>query len=115
MACFLVPLAEAVAVTAIKTLLPRSAGAFMARLSWLTRLLYGGSILLAFEHLWHGEISPFFPFLTAVKDGEVAGMLEEMSTVGVSMAVLVTLVWVGMVLVAQRLEARTDTIKGALA
>jgi len=34
-------------------------------LGWLTNMLWGGSLLLAFEHVWHGEETPWFPFLTA--------------------------------------------------
>ena len=60
----------------------------------MTNLLWGGSALLAFEHLWHGEVVPWFPFLTAMSDpADKAEMLYEMSTVGVTMAVLITLVW----------------------
>ena len=77
---------------------------FSVKLGWLNRLLWGGSALLAFEHLWHGEIVPFFPFLTAVADGEVSGMLAEMSTTGVMMAVLVTVVWAAMLLVSSAME-----------
>ncbi len=70
---------------------------FSHKLKWLRNLLWGGSSLLAFEHLWHGEIVPWFPFLTAAGDPEEAAMMvREMSTVGVSMAALVTLVWAGM-------------------
>ena len=50
--------------------------------------------MLCFEHIWHGEVVPFFPFLTAMSDpGDTAEMLHEMSTVGVTMAALVTAVW----------------------
>ena len=37
---------------------------FSSKLKRLNYMLLGGSGLLAFEHLWHGEIAPFFPFLT---------------------------------------------------
>jgi hypothetical protein len=67
-------------------------------------MLWGGSALLAFEHVWHGEVVPFFPFLTAVKDGEAAGMLHEMATAGVGMALLVTAVWGLMVAVSSFME-----------
>ena len=70
---------------------------FSGKLKWLRNLLWGGSALLAFEHVWHGEVVPWFPFLTAAGDPEEAAvMLQEMSTVGVTMAALVTLVWAGM-------------------
>ena len=125
MACFLVPTAEAVVVTAaaqvVKQRELRQAAArpaeeegsaaervpFSRKLKWLCTLLWGGALLLAFEHLWHGEVTPWFPFLTAAADpADRAEMLSEMSSVGVTMAVLVTVVWVGMVLVSNLLEKR---------
>ena len=72
-------------------------------------MLWGGSALLAFEHLWHGEVIPTFPFLTAVRNGETADMLAEMGTAGVGMAVLVTLIWGGMVVASSVMEKRKDT------
>ena len=75
------------------------------KIGWLNKMLWCGSGLLAFEHLWHGEISPFFPFLTAaVSPADAAEMLREMATNGVGMAALVTAVWGVMVAVAQRLQ-----------
>ena len=66
------------------------------KLKWLGRMLWGGVILLAFEHLWHGEIVPYPPFLTAMSDpADTAEMLHEMATVGVCMALLITVVWLG--------------------
>ena len=69
-------------------------------------MLWGGSALLAFEHIWHGEVIPTFPFLTAIKDGNVGEMLAEMGTAGVTMAVLVTASWAGMVIVSSIIEKR---------
>ena len=130
MACFLVPGAEAIVVTAAALILkkreeakalPKLQGVpagkaaaeepkrgFSQKLFWLASLLWGGVVLLAFEHLWHGEVQPFFPFLTAAAEGPdaVAEMLGEMGTVGVTMAVLVTVVWVGMVIAARIIENR---------
>ncbi|MBQ5970062.1 MAG: hypothetical protein IJL52_08115 [Clostridia bacterium] len=131
MACFLVPGTEAIVVTAAALILKKheqvkyestiklnnkSAAAmetkapagFSRKLFWLAGLLWGGVILLAFEHLWHGEIQPFFPFLTAATEGPeaVSEMLGEMMTVGVTMAVLVTVVWAAMVAVSVLIEKR---------
>ena len=70
-------------------------------------MLWGGAALLAFEHVWHGEVVPWFPFLTAMGDsGDAAEMFHEMATSGVGMAVLVTLVWIVMVLVSNAMEAQ---------
>ena len=74
------------------------------KLKWLSNLLLGGSALLLFEHIWHGEIVPWFPFLTAMNDpADMAEMFKEMATVGVSMAVLVTIVWFAMCRVADKI------------
>ena len=70
-------------------------------------MLWGGSALLAFEHVWHGEIVPWFPFLTAASDpAEASVMISEMATVGVSMAALVTAVWGVMLLVTNAMEKK---------
>ena len=103
MACFTAPLAQALVVTAAKA---SGRGApsrnpFIRRLGWLQKMLFGGSFLLAIEHVWHGEITWRYPFLTAVRDGNTAEMLHEIATSGVAMAALITVVWVGMVLVAE--------------
>jgi hypothetical protein len=125
MACFLVPTTEAV-ITTVATKVMKSKEEkttehvsvegvskikFSTKMGWLNKMLWGGSALLAFEHLWHGEISPVFPFLTAVKEGETGGMLAEMSTAGVAMAVIVTAVWLGMVAVSSVIEKRTEETK----
>ena len=110
MACFTAPLAEALVATAVKSAAGKPAdkhrNPFLRRLGWLQKMLFGGSFLLAIEHVWHGEITWRYPFLTAVADGDTAGMLREIATLGVAMAVLITAVWVGMVLVSSALEKR---------
>lgn len=127
MACFLVSAAEAAIVTVAtqfviaheQKLLPKfqreeeqparacAKIPFSRKLRWLSNLLWGGSLLLAFEHVWHGEIVPYFPFLTAAATpADTIAMLHEMSTVGVTMAVLVTAVWGGMVLVSAAMEKK---------
>ena len=80
---------------------------FSEKMKWLNKLLWGGSGLLAFEHVWHGEVVPWFPFLTAAENPDsLQEMLNEMSTVGVSMEILVTAVWGGMVAVSSLMEKR---------
>ena len=126
MACFLVPVAEAVVTTIItkvvkskekeeKVKVSFSRGIiedttkikFSTKLGWLNKLLLGGSALLAFEHIWHGEVVPFFPFLTAIENGETADMLAEMASAGVTMAILVTSIWVCMLVVSNIIEKRS--------
>ena len=77
------------------------------KLKWLTWMLWGGSILLEFEHVWHGEIVPFFPFLTAMSNpADAAAMFREMATVGVTMAVIITAVWFVMCKVSDAILAK---------
>lgn len=126
MACFLVPTAEAIVTTVVEKSVKAKeeksgnveqtseAGVipFSHKLKWLNNMLWGGSALLAFEHVWHGEVVPFFPFLTAAKNAaDTQAMLHEMSTVGVTMAILVTIVWIGMVVISNAIEKRPATNK----
>ncbi len=107
MACFIVPAAEAVVTTIVKKKADKNgehSNPFIKRMNWLNTMLWGGSALLAFEHVWHGEVVPFFPFLTnAVNPAQMFG---EMATVGVGMAALVTAVWAGVVAAASSIEKR---------
>ena len=129
MACFLVPTTEAIVTTVITKVAENKAPEtaetpktevsaentqskgkipFARKLRWLTNLLWGGSVLLMFEHIWHGEVVPWFPFLTNAADpADRAEMLHEMGTVGVGMAILITLVWLGMLVVSSAYEKRT--------
>jgi hypothetical protein len=114
MACFVVPVGEAIVTTIIQKVVAKkeikTEGAkpdntrltWSRRLGWLNKMLWGGSILLAFEHLWHGEIVPWPPFLTAMENpGDIAPMLHEIATFGVAMAVCVTVVWGIIILIAE--------------
>lgn len=119
MACFLVSAAEAAVVTAVEkveekkeretveTTVDEVSVPFSQKLKWLTYMLWGGAVLLAFEHVWHGEVVPFFPFLTAANNpADFAEMLREMATVGVAMALLITVVWIGMCFAADAIVKR---------
>ena len=125
MACFLVPGTEAIVTTIVTAVVKKKekndlkkasyegtsaaekiGTKFSVKLGWLNKMLWGGSALLAFEHIWHGEVIPTFPFLTAIKEGNVGEMLAEMGTAGVTMALLVTAAWAGMVIVSSIIEKR---------
>lgn len=127
MACVCVTIAEALVSTAataiVKSKEKKNGNSAVSeirlseKLGWLNKMLWGGSALLAFEHLWHGEITPYPPFLTAASDpAETAVMLREMSTSGVAMAVLVTCVWGAMAAVTSVISRRKNekglTVKG---
>lgn len=122
MACLLVPAAEAVVTTVIKKRADKTAARaktevknpFQKKMGWLNNMLWGGSALLVFEHVWHGEITPWFPFLTnAANPADAAVMLQEMATSGVGMALLVTAVWVLMVAVTNAMEKQPEPVKAA--
>ena len=125
MACFLVPAAEAVITTVVTKVIKSKEKEetvkvtfadgtvedaikinFSTKLGWLNKLLWGGSALLAFEHVWHGEVVLRFPFLTAVETGKTAEMLTEMGSAGVMMALLCTAVWAGMLIVSSVIKKR---------
>lgn len=127
MACFLVSAAEAAVVTVAAKVMEKKEKQteevsvsfdgehvetahkipFSQKMKWLSRLQWGGSALLAFEHIWHGEIVPFFPFLSAMNDpADTAEMLGEMATIGTGMALLTTGVWLAMLAVSNVIEKR---------
>lgn len=130
MACFVVPATEAIVTTVIQKVVAKKESienknsgevklSFADKLKWLNGMLWGGSGLLAFEHVWHGEVTPFFPFLTAANDpADTAEMLHEMATSGSAMAILVTAVWAGLVIVSNKITAsdnRSEKKAGATA
>lgn len=124
MACFTVPVAEAIVTTVAARVIKkreqkaqlRPEGAHTAeaprislseKLGWLNMMLWGGSLLLLLEHIWHGEVVPWFPFLTAAASPEdTREMLHEMATVGVGMAIVVTAVWAVMAIAADIITRR---------
>ncbi len=120
MACFLVSAAAAVGVTAAKYIVrhnekknelvvkePKeykfgSEVKWSKKLAYLELMLWAGSFVLAGEHILHGEVTPFPPYLTKAGEGPegVREMLTEMGTVGVIMLVSLVAVWgIGVLLV----------------
>lgn len=75
---------------------------FSKKLGILELGLWGGSFILAGEHVFHGEVTYKFPWLTAVAEGETIGMLQEMATVGVGMLAIIVATW-GIGLLIRRL------------
>ena len=114
MACFLVPTAEAI-IAGVSAKKAKNSECkheakegkipFSTKLGWLFKMSALGAVLLMFEHVWHGEVVPFFPFLTnAVDAKDRAEMFHEMTTTGVLMAVLITFVWVCMLVAVHFIE-----------
>ena len=96
MACFIVPLTQAIATTAYrKHVATTGKDTFVTRnLKTLELMLWGGSLMLIVDHIINGEVTWMYPFFTALEtEGGGAVMLREILTVGVPMSLLVTGVW----------------------
>ena len=64
------------------------------KLAYLELTLGAGSLILMGEHIFHGEIVPYPPFLTAMASAEdAAEMWQEIGTVGVGMFVILVFAW----------------------
>ena len=86
MSCFLVPLAEAAVISAVrkgneKKIYSDNASPLMRHLPTLEKMLWGGSLMLVVDHAVNGE-------LTSFSWGDIL-------TVGVPMAAVLTAVWAG--------------------
>ncbi len=112
MACFIVPATEAIVTTVASKKLNHTletkedtlGNYYIKNMKTLNTMLWGGSALLLFEHIWHGEVTPFFPFFTAASSpAELSAMFHEMATVGVAMALLVTFVWAALTLITYKM------------
>ena len=108
MCCFLVPLVQAIATTAIRKTHAKSvsdpdANLFVRHLPALEKMLWGGSVMLVVDHIINGEVTWRYPFFTALEQaGGGAVMLREMLTVGVPMSLVITAVWAIYAIVKER-------------
>ena len=93
MACFIVPLVQAIATSACRKAFGKDS--FAGRhIASLELMLWGGSIMLIVDHILNGELTWYFPFFTALEvEGGGAVMLREILTVGVPISVVITAVW----------------------
>jgi len=95
MACFLVPMGTAIIITPAKKRIPER-----YHFHWLISMLWGGVVMLCVEHISHGEVVPYPPFLTK----GLSEVIPEMVRVGVPMTLAVFVVWLIMVGVANWFE-----------
>ena len=94
MACFIVPLTQAVATTIYRKTTKHQESFVGRNLKTLELMLWGGSLMLIVDHIINGEVTYMYPFFTALEtEGGGLVMLREMLMVGVPMSVLVTAVW----------------------
>lgn len=93
MACFVAPLVQAIATSALRKW-GKKDGFVGRNLASLELMLWGGSVMLIVDHIINGELTWRFPFFTALgATGGGAVVLREILTVGVPMCVIITLVW----------------------
>lgn len=104
MACFLVPMSLAIATTIFRKKIPE-----YLKIGWLNVMIWGGVIMLAVEHIAHGEIILYPPFLTAMQTpSEIPVLLQEITTIGGTMTIAIVSIWLVMVVISQR---KTNIIK----
>src|SRR3989338_10100657 len=100
MACFLAPTTTAIITTSMRKKIPQK-----YHIEWLNAMLWGGVAMLIIEHIAHGEVVIFPPFLTAMKNpADIPIMLKEIATMGTAMTIAIFAVWAVMVLVANIVE-----------
>lgn len=102
MACFLVPTTAAIVTTAVGKKVPEK-----LHFNWLNSMLWGGVAMLALEHVSHGEIVLYPPFLTA-------GLPEawpEMMRIGIPITLIIFLMWGIMITVAALISRRVKYVE----
>ena len=108
MACFIVPMLQAVATSIYRKTMHKPATSALGRnIPALEKMLWGGTVMLIVDHIIDGELTWKFPFFTALgAEGGAAVFLRELLTVGVPMSVVITLVWVVYALLRERRAAK---------
>ena len=98
MACFIAPMSVAIVTTVFRKKIPDA-----LHIGWLNIMIWGGAIMLAVEHIAHGEIILYPPFLTAMQTpAEIPVMLQEMAVVGGTMTIAIVFIWALLVVASQK-------------
>jgi len=107
MACFVVPLATGVVTTIFRKKIPAA-----LKISWLNIMLWGGVAMLVIEHIAHGEVVLYPPFLTAMQNpAAIPAMVEEMVTIGGTMTIAIVVVWAVLVAISSRMSIRSKQLE----
>ncbi|VVB61629.1 Uncharacterised protein [uncultured archaeon] len=107
MACFLAPMATGIITTVFRKKIPAA-----LKIGWLNIMLWGGVVMLAIEHIAHGEVVFYPPFLTAMQNpADIPTMLQEVTTVGVTMTIGIVLVWIILVAITSRIPRVSKQIE----
>jgi len=120
MSCFLIPLTQAIATTAIRHHYSRQQATsligedafhrdvrpfakvhnspWLRHLPKLELLLWGGSLMLVIDHILSGELSWSYPFFTALTEADgVQALLREILSLGIPMSLVPTLIYLFLV------------------
>ena len=99
MACFIAPMATGIVTTVFRKKIPAA-----LKIGWLNIMLWGGVAMLAIEHIAHGEVVFYPPFLTAMQNpADIPVMLRELATVGGTMTIAIVVVWIILVAITSRM------------
>lgn len=104
MACFITPFIIALITIVIWRTSKKMAEKL--KLGILNSLLWGGVMLLTIEHVWHGEVVPWPPFLTSmISPSQIPVMLNEMIFTGGLMSLAIFTTW-GLILTIPKILTR---------
>jgi hypothetical protein len=107
MACFLAPMATGIVTTVFRKKIPAA-----LKIGWLNIMLWGGIAMLAIEHIAHGEVVFYPPFLTAMQNpADVPVMLQELATVGGTMTIAIVLAWIILVAITSRMPRLSKQVE----
>lgn len=97
MACFFVPMGLGIITTLLSKAFPKR-----LNINWLNTILWGAVLVLMVEHIAHGEITPYPPFLTT----GIFEILPEMISVGGPMTLFSTALWASIVTVNELISQK---------
>jgi hypothetical protein len=99
MACFLAPMATGIITTMFGKKVPAT-----LKIGWLNIMLWGGVAMLAIEHIAHGEVVFYPPYLTAMQNpADIPGMLQELAIVGGTMTIAIVFAWIILVAITSKI------------
>jgi hypothetical protein len=107
MACFIAPMTTGIVTTVFRKKIPAA-----LKIGWLNIMLWGGVAMLAIEHIAHGEVVFYPPFLTAMQNpADIPVMLQELATVGGTMTIAIVVAWIILVAITSRMPRVSKQIE----
>jgi hypothetical protein len=107
LACFIAPMTTGIVTTVFRKKIPAA-----LKIGWLNIMLWGGVAMLAIEHIAHGEVVFYPPFLTAMQNpADIPVMLQELATVGGTMTIAIVVAWIILVAITSRMPRVSKQIE----